>query len=100
MELLIRVVHKQPVDSELHDVSSQCGDVIACVPDGWEWSPAERENPDWIIVHCGLVDVEAGALLESGRVDETQWRRRIGINVDELTSGDILTRAQLIVRTF
>jgi hypothetical protein len=100
MELLIRVNHKQPVGSELHDTASQAGDVIAAVENGWPWSNAERKNPDWIIVHCELTQSEVEALLEPARMNETPWRRRLGINPDMLKSGDVLTRAQLMARLF
>lgn len=100
MELLIRVAHKQPIDSELHETSSQCGDVISVVPDGWEWSIAERENPDWIIIGCDITAVESDALTEPGRVDEPKWRRRLGVNTDGLKPGDTLTRAQINSRIF
>lgn len=100
MELLIRINHKQLVGSELHDTASQAGDVIAAVENGWAWSNAERKNPDWIIIHCDITPSEVEALLESGRVNETPWRRRLGVNPVLLNSGDVLTREQLMSRLF
>jgi hypothetical protein len=100
MELLIRTQHKQPQVSMLHETASQRGDVIAIQADGWAWSDAERSNPDWIIVTSDISPVDAVELMEAGRSDEPQWRRRIGIEVDGLQSGDIVAREQLLARTF
>lgn len=100
MELLIRVVDKQPLVSVISEVSSQRGDLIAAVQDGWAWSQAERNNPHWIIIQCDLVEAEVQALLEPGRINEPKWRRRLGVNVDGLQSGDVITRKQLMARVF
>lgn len=100
MELLIRIADKHPIVSMDYEKSSQRGDVICACPDGWAWSAAERENPDWVIVTADITTIEAGALLESARPGEPQYRRRIGINPDGLQSGDTLTREQLMTRVF
>ena len=95
MELLIRTV-----DKSLAENASQRGDVIAAMPDGWDWSVVERNNPDWVIVTAQITEVEAEALLEESRQNETVYRRRLGVNVDLLKSGDILTREALNSRVF
>jgi|JI10StandDraft_1071094.scaffolds.fasta_scaffold410005_2 hypothetical protein len=100
MELLIRTVDKQPAVSMLSETSSQRGDVICALPDGWEWSAAERSNPDWIIVTAQITEVEADALLEESRANEPHYRRRLGIHLEGLTTGDVLTREQLLARVF
>lgn len=100
MELLIRTVGKHPIISPLAESSSQRGDVIAACPDGWEWSQAERENPEWIIICVGITEVEAGALLEAARPGEGVLRRRIGVDTTGLAAGDVLTREQLTARVF
>ena len=100
MELLIRITDKQPIVSMDYEKSSQRGDVICACPDGWAWSAAERTNPDWIIVSADITEIEAGALLESSRPGEPQYRRRIGVNPDALQTGDTLTREQLMARVF
>lgn len=100
MELLIRVVDKHPAVAIVYEKSSQRGDVIVAMPDGWQWSKAERNNPDWIIVTAQITEVEAGALLESGRPNEPQYRRRLGVDPAGLVSGDVLTREQLTARVF
>ena len=74
--------------------------MIAAMPDGWAWSDAERTNPDWIIVTAQITEVEAEALLEESRVNEPRYRRRLGIHLDGLTAGDVLTREQIIARVF
>lgn len=38
------------------------GDVICVCPDGWAWSPAEREHPGWVIVQIDITQAEADAL--------------------------------------
>ena len=49
MDLLIRIIDKQPAASMLSETASQRGDLIAACPDGWAWTAIERDNPDWII---------------------------------------------------
>lgn len=100
MELLIRVTDKHPVVSTQYEEASQRGDVIASCPDGWAWSAAERNNPDWIIIRAAITEVESGALLEGYRPGEPKYRRRLGINPDGLHPGDTLTREQLMARVF
>ena len=95
MELLIRTVDKSAVER-----ASQRGDVISACPDGWAWSAAERGNPDWIIVHADITDIEVGALMEPSRDGEPVYRRRVGVNPDGLTSGDVLSREELMARLF
>ena len=100
MELLIRLVDKHPIVAPIYEKSSQRGDVIVAMPDGWQWSDAERNNPDWIIVTAQITEVEAGALLEAGRPNEPQYRRRLGVDPTGLVFGDVLTREQLMARVF
>lgn len=100
MELLIRTVGKHPIISPLAEAASQRGDVIAACPNGWQWSPAERDNPDWIIIVVDITEIEADAMLEPARPGEGTLRRRLGINPDGLASGDVLTREQLTARVF
>lgn len=100
MELLIRINDKHPIVSAMHETGSQRGDVVCACPDGWGWSQAEQDNPDWIIVTATITEVEASALLESGRPGEPQFKRRLGVNPDGLKSGDVLSREQLMARVF
>ena len=100
MELLIRIADKHPVVAAQYEMAGQRGDVIAACPDGWAWSPAERDNPDWIIVTADITDIEAGALLEGARPGEPRFRRRLGVNPDGLQSGSVLDREQLMARVF
>lgn len=100
MELLIRVVGKHPIISPLAEAASQRGDVIAAVADGWAWSDAERSNPDWIIISANITEIEADALREPARPGEGALRCRLGVNPGGLTSGDVLTREQLMARVF
>lgn len=95
MELLIRLIDKSEAEN-----ASQRGDVIAAMPEGWEWSAAERNNHDWIIITADITEIEVAALMEPGRPNEPQYRRRLGINPDGLTSGDVLNRVELMARVF
>lgn len=100
MELLIRTVDKHPAESAEYERASQRGDVICAVADGWEWSAAERENPEWIIIRADITQIEIDALMEPGRTGEPQYRRRVGVNTEGLLAGDLLTREQLMARVF
>lgn len=100
MELLIRQAHKRPLVDILHVSASQRGDVIAICPPGHPWSEAERNNPDWLLVHATLTAKDVEHLLEAAREGEPGWRRRVGINVDGLQAGAVLTRDELMGRAF
>lgn len=100
MELLIRIKDKHPAVSVSYERASMRGDVIAACSDGWAWSDAERNNPEWIIVTARITEVETGALMEPGRIGEPQYRRRLGVNPDGLQSGDILSRTDLLAKVF
>lgn len=65
MELLIRVVDKERSgDIALDAQRTRAGDVIVAMPDGHDWTPTERSNPDWRIVHVpSLLDSEAITLV-------------------------------------
>lgn len=100
MELLIRIAHKQPVVSTAHVTASQRGDVIAAMPDGHAWSDAERTFPEWIIITAEITEDDVESLMEAGREGEPPWRRRIGVEVDGLVPGVVLTREELVARYF
>lgn len=95
MELLIRTVDKSSAEN-----ASKRGDVIAFQPDGFAWSALERGNPEWIIVTAQITEVEAEALTEGPRNDEPNYKRRLGVNIDGLQSGDMLTRTEIMARVF
>lgn len=95
MELLIRTVDKSPAED-----ASQRGDVITYQPDGFEWSVLERSNPEWIIVTALITEIETESLIEGPRTGEPSYRRRVGVNIDGLQSGDTLNRAEIMARVF
>lgn len=64
MELLIRIRDKKSDDPYLDCQLTKRGDVIVYRPDGWEWSNAERTNPDWIIIQVPISDAVAQSLCE------------------------------------
>ncbi|MBZ2208480.1 hypothetical protein [Massilia soli] len=163
-ELLIRTIDKLPLVVPAYVRASQRGDIIAIVPDGWEWSERERSNPEWLIIKAdNLTEQDVESLLEPGRSEppenarsmppswvmtteaaereavkvgesswvmvptseatvsqsqmnegtaqlefvpapvegyEPAWRRRIGINIDGLTVGQVFTRDELYARAF
>lgn len=95
MELLIRTVNKSSAEN-----ASQRGDVIVTQPDGFGWSVLERSNPEWIIVTAQITEVEAEFLTEGPRNEEPNYKRRVGVTVDGLKSGDVLTRNEIMARVF
>ncbi len=95
MELLIRTVDKSD-----EETASKRGDVIVFQPDGFEWSVLERSNPEWVIITAQITEVEAETLTEGSRNGEPNYKRRVGVNVDSLKSGDVLTRTELMARVF
>lgn len=95
MELLIRTVDKASAEN-----ASKRGDVIVFQPDGFGWSAPERSNPEWVIVTAQITEVEADALTESPRMGEPNYKRRVGVNIDGLQAGDVLTRNELMIRVF
>lgn len=100
MELLINCVDKHPVVATLHETGFQRGDVIDIKPNGGAWSAAERSNPDWILIRADIVEIEAETLLEGGRPGEPRFIRRLGVDPSGLSSGDSLTREELMARIF
>lgn len=65
------------------------GHVIDAQPDGWQWSPAEREHPGWRIVRADITQVEADSL----KVSSGSKSR---VRLDDLPN--VLTRADLYAR--
>lgn len=64
-ELLVRLYDKYTGD-DLIDAATFLyrGDVVVAQDDGWEWSKAERESPDWIIIKIpGISSGKVSALL-------------------------------------
>lgn len=103
MELLIRIKDKEQPDPKLASMASKAGDVIAVCPDGWKWTPAERENPEWQIIEvANLLPVEKDALLAAGMVgDQMKTRRARKIDTSLLkkldpTKIETVTKASLI----
>jgi hypothetical protein len=95
MELLIRTV-----DKTADETASKRGDVIVFQPDGFVWSALERSNQEWIIVTAQITEVEAEALTEGPRTGEPNYKRRVGVNIDGLHAGDVLTRNELMSMVF
>lgn len=56
-EMLVRVVDKINDDPYLDAKCTKRGDVITIQPDGWVWSRAELNNPDWRIIKVPGVSV-------------------------------------------
>ena len=101
MEILIRVVDKGAAED-----CSKAGDIIATVPNGWQWSNAELTNPDWRIVRTNILQTQADAFLAKTTTN-TNHRRDWKIDFSLLpdpslfegprTQGIItLTRAQIV----
>ena len=78
MELLVRIVDKKGVAAV--DASKR-GDVIAAVPDGWQWSAAELANNDWRIIRCNVPQTFADAVISGVMASR---RRDWSIDLDRL----------------
>lgn len=90
-ELLVRVVDKVNADDFYLDC--QCtkrGDVIAVVPDGWDWGREERANPEWTILSVPDMSVGEAQMLVSAEPAQalapsrTLQRRAFGLDLDGL----------------
>lgn len=68
---------------------AKLGDVICVCPDGWAWSPAEREHPGWAIVQIDITPIESEALGFS-------QPKAPRLNVENLPK--TMTRAELYAR--
>jgi hypothetical protein len=93
MELLIRTVDKGP--DAMH---SKRGHVIWVCPDGWEWSEAERTNPEWMIISVPITQIEADGLLSLPHDGDPPGRRRFRLNLNGLAHGNTISRAALMAR--
>jgi hypothetical protein len=65
-ELLVRVQDK-PLSG---DLAVDCrrtmrGDVVVAMPDGHDWTPTERSNPEWVIVKVPDMGLAEGRALAS-----------------------------------
>ena len=88
MELLIRVKSKTSPDPYKDCQLTKRGHVIVVMPDGHDWTPTERTNPEWRIVSLpSLSRAEAEAMLASEPGLETNrmlQRRAFKLDVDAL----------------
>lgn len=72
-EFLIRVKDKGSDPDPVKDaLISKRGHVIACQPDGWGWTKAEQDNPEWVIVKMPGVDPSEYASMIASVNDGTQ----------------------------
>ena len=63
MELIIEW-HNRPFRNRNEQINLyRRGDVITYKPDGWAWSRAERQNPNWRILSVDLTEAECQALV-------------------------------------
>lgn len=58
------------VDNGPNPDHAKAGDVIAIMPDGWQWSKLERTRPDWRIISAPGIEAQHRDLLR----DEHQQR--------------------------
>lgn len=69
MEILVAVVATGPAIDHI-----QAGEVISIHPDGWGWSVAELENPNWHIISAPILGSHASTLM----MDHTRSDLRVG----------------------
>jgi hypothetical protein len=103
-EFLIRVKEKPDVDPDFASPVAvamnavhrsvkllHAGDVVVVCPDGWGWSHAERNNPEWRIVKVPGMSVEQGNAfmsreMGSGVPGEVLRRRHFSVDVKKIKS--------------
>jgi hypothetical protein len=86
-EWLIRVVDKVNDDPVLDAQCMKRGDVVVVCPDGWQWSQAELDNPEWRVLKCpGITETEAASFLvrelETDPQSPSRFLRRRAFAVD------------------
>ena len=85
------------VNRPTHDKLPQDGHALAWNPDGWEWSQAEREHPDWVIVRADLTPIECDALCAPTK-NVRAYRLNIEANGNDIVNLDAdELRAQMVV---
>ena len=68
-ELLLCVQDKAGFDPKANALTHRPGDVIVVCPDGWGWTPAELNNPDWRLLKMPGLDPSAVRALQDCAID-------------------------------
>ena len=94
-DLLVRVADKPLSGNPLLDCKrTMRGDVIVVKPDGWAWSPTERNNPDWRIIKTDMTLAEAEGMTASdgGNPLANPYRRvrALKFDIDSLPQGILI----------
>ena|ERR1019366_9801669 len=69
MEILVAVVARSAAIDDI-----QAGEIITIQPDGWGWTPAELENPNWHIISAPILGSHASTLM----MDHTPHNLKVG----------------------
>jgi hypothetical protein len=83
-EMLVQVIDRSSPDPLIDCRCFKAGDVIVVCPDGWAWSDAELNNPEWRIVSVALPTDEAEAFAqdEAGDMIQNPLLQIRGSNID------------------
>ncbi len=77
-ELLVRVKDKASDPDPTKDAMiSKRGHVIAICEDGWAWSAAERDNPEWAIVRVPGVTRDRYGMMLAPAVDGASIEKKV-----------------------
>ena len=103
MELLVRTVARV----NLNSLQSDCGllkegDVVTIQADGWPWTPAEQNNPEWrIIIVPDLTPADAELLtrMQPGDREANPYllRREYFLVLDAMPLSSVILTSQLVI---
>jgi len=89
-ELLVRRTDKVSIDKVEDSIILKRGDVVVVCPSPWNWSQAELNNPNWIIIKSDMSYEEATTFMtpQKGdrRIDPALKLRGKGIDLDNIKS--------------
>lgn len=77
-ELLVRVKDKaSDPDPGKDALISKRGHVVALCDDGWQWSKAERDNPEWVIVRIPGVSPDQYSMMVAAVIDGSAIEKKL-----------------------
>lgn len=87
-ELLVRRTDKVSLDKVEDSIILKRGDVVVVCPSPWNWSQAELNNPNWIVVKSDMTYEEATTYISpqkgDRRIDPALKLRAKSIDLDAI----------------